>query len=113
MTLATSAIYLLEINEKSANSSVFSLSRLWNWLHGRVFRWKGGGGKKRKILLEACERANLGETMTFQQVKQFASGMASDISVLRSIWFKKLDGESHADRLDNFYKNQAEACKRD
>lgn len=50
--------------------------------------------------------------MSFQQVKQFASGMASDISVLKSIWFKKLDGESHADRLDNFYKNQAEACKR-
>ena len=38
------------------------------------------------------------------------SGVVGDLQVLRNIWFKKLDGESHAERLENFYKNQAHAC---
>ena len=40
------------------------------------------------------------------------SGVLADLRVLRSIWFKQLSGDTHAERLDNFYKNQADAYDR-
>lgn len=40
------------------------------------------------------------------------SSVADDLLVLKSIWFNKASGDDHAERLENFYGPQAEACER-
>ena len=39
------------------------------------------------------------------------SSVADDLLVLKSIWFNKASGDDHAERLENFYGPQAEACE--
>ena len=39
------------------------------------------------------------------------SAVKDDLTVLRSIWFKRLSGGDHAQRLESFYGPQAHACK--
>mmetsp|Transcript_11929 Transcript_11929/g.18697 ORF Transcript_11929/g.18697 Transcript_11929/m.18697 type:complete len:293 (+) Transcript_11929:311-1189(+) len=36
------------------------------------------------------------------------SSFSSDLQVLRSMWFGSIQGDSHQDRLESFYKSQAE-----
>jgi hypothetical protein len=43
--------------------------------------------------------------------QNFAGRLKDDIICLKSMWFAKGGGETHAERLDNFYKPQAEECK--
>lgn len=38
-------------------------------------------------------------------------GMKQDLTVLKSIWFKKASGSDHAERLESFYGPQAAACE--
>jgi betaine lipid synthase len=38
-------------------------------------------------------------------------GMQQDLTVLKSIWFKKASGSDHAERLESFYGPQAAACE--
>jgi len=44
------------------------------------------------------------------QLKKISS-VADDLLVLKSIWFNKASGEDHAERLENFYGPQAQACE--
>lgn len=39
-----------------------------------------------------------------------AKRLKEDVICLKSMWFAKGGGETHAERLDNFYKPQAEEC---
>lgn len=39
-----------------------------------------------------------------------AKRLKDDVVCLKSMWFAKGGGETHAERLDNFYKPQAEEC---
>ena len=36
--------------------------------------------------------------------------LKDDVVCLKSMWFAKGGGDTHAERLDNFYKPQAEEC---
>ena len=36
--------------------------------------------------------------------------LKDDVTCLKSMWFAKGGGTTHAERLDNFYKPQAEEC---
>ena len=46
------------------------------------------------------------------EAKEKMRNLHNDITVLKNIWFKKLaDTDDHALRLEEFYKNQAHACK--
>lgn len=38
-------------------------------------------------------------------------GVQQDLTVLKSIWFKKASGSDHAERLESFYGPQAAACE--
>lgn len=38
------------------------------------------------------------------------SAVKDDLTVLRTIWFKRLSGSDHAQRLECFYGPQAHAC---
>ena len=42
---------------------------------------------------------------------QTVKGLAQDMSCLSSMWFKKIKGNSHKERLESFYGPQAQACK--
>lgn len=35
-----------------------------------------------------------------------------DLLVLKSIWFNRVSGDDHAERLESFYGPQAAACER-
>lgn len=37
--------------------------------------------------------------------------LKNDLLCLKTMWFSKAAGGSHKDRLESFYKPQAEACK--
>lgn len=39
-----------------------------------------------------------------------AKRLKEDVTCLKSMWFAKGGGDTHAERLDNFYKPQAEEC---
>lgn len=39
-----------------------------------------------------------------------AKRLQDDVVCLKSMWFAKGGGDTHAERLDNFYKPQAEEC---
>jgi hypothetical protein len=42
---------------------------------------------------------------------QLVRNVLSDLQVLKSIWFAKIQGESHKERLESFYAPQAEHCE--
>lgn len=46
------------------------------------------------------------------EARQKVRQLHNEITVLKNIWFKKLaDTDDHAARLEQFYKDQAHACK--
>ena len=51
-----------------------------------------------------------------QVLKRVGSGKAkldevkNDLQVLKSIWFNKVQGDDHAERLESFYGPQAAEC---
>lgn len=45
------------------------------------------------------------------KIKLLGANMKQDFTVLKTMWFSKTHGESHADRLETFYAPQAKACK--
>lgn len=49
-------------------------------------------------------------TLSLERIKNYGRGIKDDLTVLKSIWFSKASGESHADRLESFYSPQAHAC---
>ena len=42
--------------------------------------------------------------------RSLAARLKDDVTCLKSMWFAKGGGETHAERLDNFYKPQAQEC---
>ena len=42
---------------------------------------------------------------------QTVKGLAQDMSCLSSMWFKKIKGNTHKERLESFYGPQAQACE--
>jgi hypothetical protein len=38
-------------------------------------------------------------------------GWSMDVQCLSSMWFKRIKGKSHKDRLEAFYSPQAHACE--
>jgi len=51
----------------------------------------------------------LRRTGSFDKIKAFGTSVKQDIAVLKSIWFSKSQGDSHAARLETFYAPQAGA----
>ena len=49
----------------------------------------------------------LRRTGSFDKIKAFGSNVKQDIAVLKSLWFSKSQGDSHAARLETFYAPQA------
>ena len=41
----------------------------------------------------------------------FVQQLKDDVTCLKAMWFAKGGGDDHAERLDNFYKPQAEQCE--
>lgn len=48
---------------------------------------------------------------SFEKIKAFGTNVKQDMAVLKTMWFSKSQGDSHADRLETFYAPQAAACK--
>jgi len=46
----------------------------------------------------------------FLAIMNVAKRLKEDVICLKSMWFAKGGGDTHAERLDNFYKPQAEEC---
>ena len=44
------------------------------------------------------------------KVKALGTNIKKDLTVLKTMWFAKSRGDSHADRLETFYAPQADAC---
>lgn len=42
---------------------------------------------------------------------EFFRNVCNDVQVLRSIWFGKITGDTHKERLESFYGPQAHVCK--
>jgi hypothetical protein len=42
---------------------------------------------------------------------EYVRNVCSDIQVLRTMWFSKIAGDTHKERLECFYGPQAHACK--
>lgn len=64
----------------------------------------GGGGDARPLPADGLiRRARSGPSKTL-------AGVMDDLTVLKSIWLNKAQGEDHAARLEHFYGPQAHAC---
>ena len=57
-------------------------------------------------LTQACARA---QATPCTQAK--LDGVKEDLLVLKSIWFNRVSGDDHAERLESFYGPQAAACE--
>jgi hypothetical protein len=42
---------------------------------------------------------------------QQVAGFAADMQCISSMWFRKIQGGTHKERLESFYGPQAHACK--
>lgn len=65
---------------------------------------KGGDGRQLPVKDGLLKRIS-----SSGKLKRISS-VADDLLVLRSIWFNKASGDDHAERLENFYGPQAQAC---
>lgn len=69
---------------------------------------KGGDAtqdpRSRKGLVHRIKSFDGLDSATVQQLK-------NDLSILRTIWFQKTTGETHAARLEAFYRDQAPHCE--
>eukprot|EP00210_Caulerpa_lentillifera_P002059 g1974.t1 len=55
------------------------------------------------------DNTTLRRSRSFEKIKAFGSSVKRDLKVLKSIWFSKSQGTSHAERLEAFYSPQASA----
>jgi hypothetical protein len=40
-----------------------------------------------------------------------AHSLATDLQVVKAMWFPNIQGDSHQDQLESFYKSQVRACR--
>ena len=67
----------------------------------------GKGGEGRQVPVKDGLMKRISSSGKLKSI----SSVADDLLVLKSIWFNKASGDDHAERLENFYGPQAEACK--
>ena len=69
-------------------------------------------GSGRVIRLTGSVMEKLSSVTDKFEAKKKMRDIHNDLTVLKSIWFKKLaETDDHALRLDQFYRDQAHACK--
>jgi len=68
----------------------------------------GGGGEAQ---LGATIRPGLIQRIRSMDRMETLKGVKQDLTVLKSMWFKKASGSDHAERLESFYGPQAAACE--
>ena len=67
----------------------------------------GKGGEGRQVPVKDGLMKRISSSGKLKSI----SSVADDLLVLKSIWFNKASGDDHAERLENFYGPQAEACE--
>ena len=67
----------------------------------------GKGGEGRQVPVKDGLMKRISSSGKLKSI----TSVADDLLVLKSIWFNKASGDDHAERLENFYGPQAEACE--
>ncbi len=68
-------------------------------------------GKGGEAQLGATIRPGLIQRIRSMDRMETLKGVKQDLTVLKSMWFKKASGSDHAERLESFYGPQAAACE--
>lgn len=61
------------------------------------------------LLVAGCQIVSMA-TGNVQESRGIVQRVVDDVTCLKSMWFAKGGGDNHAERLDSFYKPQAEQC---